>query len=509
MVSESTTAANQPLKAQEEATNAKTAPKEGPALTLSELDSQVADVQQSVLAKETRLISRALRRFFTVNRKQLSSSILHRLVSQHYIKDEPQKEQLLSFVSKLPESMEVVEQPVEPSKEEEGKGPLSTEFLAEVEIYLYLLVTVALLDNKLYEEAAACSSIMISQLQTYNRRTLNPLAAKAFFYYSRAFELCNRLADIRSVLLAAHRTSSLRHDDETHATILNLLLRNYLHYNLYDQADKLQAKTTLKEDSTSSNQVARFRFYQGRIKGIQLDYTGAYADLQEAIRKAPQHSAQGFRQTVHKFACIVQLLMGEIPERSIFRQKSFKAVLKPYLKLTQAVRVGDLVAFHDVVKTFGTTFRNDKTYTLIQRLHHNVIKTGLRKINVSYSRISIDDICKKLQLDNVHDAESIVAKAIRDGVIDATIDHAERFIQSKENTDIYSTQEPLEAFHMRINFCLKMHNEAVKAMRYPDMPKKVSLLQQEEEEAEKVEEDKDKAADKNKDEKKGNKKGSE
>jgi len=80
-------------------------------------------------------------------------------------------------------------------------------------------------------------------------------------------------------------------------TILNLLLRNYLHYNLVEQADKLQAKTVL-EDTTSSNQLARFRYYQGRIKGIQLDYTGAYGDLQEALRKAPQDTARRFRLTV-------------------------------------------------------------------------------------------------------------------------------------------------------------------------------------------------------------------
>jgi 26S proteasome regulatory subunit N3 len=30
------------------------------------------------------------------------------------------------------------------------------------------------------------------------------------------------------MLLAAYRTASLRHDDETQATVLNLLLRNYL-----------------------------------------------------------------------------------------------------------------------------------------------------------------------------------------------------------------------------------------------------------------------------------------
>ena len=76
-------------------------------------------------------------------------------------------------------------------------------------------------------------------------------------------------------------------------------------------------------------------------------------------------------------------------------------------------------------------FLKDKTFTLIQRLHHNVIKTGLKKINLSYSRIRLSDVCEKLHLDSLADAEYIVAKAIRDGVIDATIDHTNGILQSK------------------------------------------------------------------------------
>lgn len=102
----------------------------------------------------------------------------------------------------------------------------------------------------------------------------------------------------------------------------------------------------------------------------------------------------------------------------------------------------------------------------LSSLRHNVIKTGLRKINLAYSRIHFSDICKKLHLDSVADAEFIVAKAIRDGVIDATIDHAGGFVQSREQGDTYATSEPLEAFHKRIEFCLNVHNEAVRAMRF-------------------------------------------
>ena len=62
----------------------------------------------------------------------------------------------------------------------------------------------------------------------------------------------------------------------------------------------------------------------------------------------------------------------------------------------------------------------------------------------------------------------IVAKAIRDGVIDATLDHGAQELRSNENVDIYATTEPQELYHKRIQFCLNIHNEAVQAMSYPD-----------------------------------------
>ena len=50
---------------------------------------------------------------------------------------------------------------------------------------------------------------------------------------------------------------------------------------------------------------------------------------------------------------------------------------------------------------------------LIVRLRHNVIRAGLRRISLAYSRISLADVASKLGLPNVEDTESIVAKAIR------------------------------------------------------------------------------------------------
>jgi hypothetical protein len=109
----------------------------------------------------------------------------------------------------------------------------------------------------------------------------------------------------------------------------------------------------------------------------------------------------------------------------------------------QAVRIGDLELFRSVAERNAAVFATDKSQNLIVRLRHNVIRTGLRNISISYSRISLADVAQKLHLDSataVDDAESIVTKAIRDGGIDASVDHSKGWMQSKETGDIYSTQ---------------------------------------------------------------------
>lgn len=92
-------------------------------------------------------------------------------------------------------------------------------------------------------------------------------------------------------------------------------------------------------EGAGNNQAARYAYYLGRIKALQLDYTSAHTYLTQAIRKAPQNNVTaGFQQTVYKFFIVVQLLMGEIPERSVFRQAVLKKALVPYLHITQGTK---------------------------------------------------------------------------------------------------------------------------------------------------------------------------
>lgn len=239
-----------------------------------------------------------------------------------------------------------------------------------------------------------------------------------------------------SFLHARLRTATLRHDADGQATLLNLLLRNYLHYNLYDQAEKLVSKSVFPEQA-NNNEWARYLYYTGETRGVpggagssgcgrlhlwprreprwgsragcespsvwirsvafpnrpqprvdalppsprahqghsagvlggaedhdERPAQGAAAHgrrLQadgERVRGAPECSRPSvppghgvcaplgaglgpagtqalFVLQVHKLLIVVELLLGEIPDRLQFRQPSLKRSLMPYFLLTQ------------------------------------------------------------------------------------------------------------------------------------------------------------------------------
>lgn len=121
--------------------------------------------------------------------------------------------------------------------------------------------------------------------KNHNRRSLDLLAARCTFYLSLAAEAKGTLSTIRPKLLELHATAVLNHDDISQETLLNLLLHNYLHYNMYDQAEKFRAQAQRPEAPRSNQQYCRYLFYLGRIRAVQLEYSDAKECLQQASRK--------------------------------------------------------------------------------------------------------------------------------------------------------------------------------------------------------------------------------
>lgn len=446
---------------------------------VTDIKSNFALLDRAVALFDARFSLRALRSISLI-RKRLTPDIIARAIVETYPATSASAgvaKGLLSAIGKEKTAlrtndteMEIDSKPVRNGTKKEPK-----EIIPEVDIFLGILIQVYLFDNKKHQQGADFSHKLVDRIQSLNRRTLDSLSAKVFFYLSLFCEHMSPqppspespIVAIRPTLLAALRTAVLRKDVDTQASVIVLLLRSYLLTSHISQADLLVSHTQFPENAVN-NQVARFLYYLGRIRAVQLRYTEAHEHLTAATRKAPSSScAVGFSQTATKLLLVVELLMGDIPDRATFRQPALEDALHPYFLLVQAVRVGNLEDFETAIADHADTFRRDGTYTLILRLRQNVIKTGIRMMSLSYSRISLRDICIRLHLGSEESAEYIVAKAIRDGVIEATLDREHGFMKSKEVGDVYATREPGEAFHDRIRACLALHDESVKAMRFP------------------------------------------
>ncbi|KAI8963474.1 proteasome regulatory subunit C-terminal-domain-containing protein [Daldinia sp. FL1419] len=447
-----------------------------------DVKSNFALLDRAVALFDARFSLRALRSISSL-RKRLTPDILAQVIAETFSASSTSanvaKQLLIAIGKDIPlggqgsSDMEIDSEPKAPAKN--GNKKENKDVIPEIDIFLSILVQVYLFDSKQFQRGAEFSKYLSERIHSLNRRTLDSLSAKVYFYYSL---FCEQLAPlppspqspivaIRPILLTALRTAVLRKDIDIQASVIVLLLRSYLLTSHISQADLLVSHTQFPENAVN-NQVARFLYYLGRIRAIQLRYTEAHEHLTAATRKAPASScALGFAQTATKLLLVVELLMGDIPERATFRVPNMEQALHPYFLLVQAVRVGNLEDFEVTIADHADTFRRDGTYSLILRLRQNVIKTGIRMMSLSYSRISLRDICIRLHLGSEESAEYIVAKAIRDGVIEATLDRERGFMKSKEVGDVYATREPGEAFHDRIRACLALHDESVKAMRFP------------------------------------------
>ncbi|KAH8917746.1 hypothetical protein BT69DRAFT_1268668 [Atractiella rhizophila] len=453
-----------------------------PPALITEIKASLALLEQASSLLEPRFTTRVLRTLPGLRRrlgKDGGGKELKDVVEQTYAKHEGQRKQELLSLLDVDAEMDVEDS----SKASKTAGNTEDIRLSpDGDIFISLLVVIYLLDREEIRKAHSLTLLLLTQLQSLSLRSLDQLQARVYFYYVRCVELITNkakedgdtsmqkaLEDVRPVLLKGLRTATLRGDEDSQATLTNLLLRNYLLFSLYDQADLLISKSSFPIDRARNPQLARYLYYTGRIRAVQLNYSEAHSNLQQSIRRAPPPAnAPGFLQTVYKLFIVVELLMGDIPERSIFRQPVLKKALLPYFDIVPPVRIGDVDLFNSTVETHSARFSADSNLTLILRLRHTVIKTALRTISLSYSRIPLAEVSQKLKLDSEEDAEYVVAKAIRDGVVDVEIDHEKGWMVRRQGgKDIYSTYEPARAFDERIKFCLKLHNDSVKAMRYP------------------------------------------
>ncbi|CAD8045180.1 unnamed protein product [Paramecium primaurelia] len=340
--------------------------------------------------------------------------------------------------------------------------------IIEVNVFIQCLYLIWLFQQKqseAYEQVNVLGKQLLQQVQQNNKRYLDTLLGVIYEYLSKSHEKLGKLNQIRDVLFEGYRNACQNRDENGQAILINLILRNFIHYNQYEQSYNFLKKTEFPEHAFG-NQQARFLYYTGLIHAIRGEYQEAYKNLTQASHKAPDNTAFGFKVQAIKVIALVELLLGNVPNRDTFTSPEYQQALYPYYRIVSTVIKGNLGEFQQEVARSENILRRDKLYNLIQRLPQIVIKAGLRRINLSYSRISLNDIHEKLNLPSQCNAEQVVAKAIRDGTLAAVIDHENQIVITKETNDLYGTKAPQEAYGERINNCLGLYNQAVKALQY-------------------------------------------
>lgn len=308
-----------------------------------------------------------------------------------------------------------------------------------------------LIDEKKIKMAKEFVDYARAQIDLENSRTLDHFFSKVYYYSGFIYEKIGQLNEFVPHFLDAYRAACHRNDEQTQATLINYILRSYINDQLYTQAANFIEICNLPEN-VSPNQQARNLYYESKIQAVQMKYPEAQAHVIQSIRKASEFTGKAFRVQAMKLRIIVTLLMGEIPDRNLFSDPEMKSDLYPYYVIVQKVRDGNIEEFMKVISEHEEIFKRNDNYNLLIRLRLNVIKFGLRKINASYSRISLSDITAKLGLGSVKETESIVTKAIRDKVINAVINREEGELKTNEVADVYTSNVPTTQMDKRIRF---------------------------------------------------------
>ena len=333
--------------------------------------------------------------------------------------------------------------------------------------YLVLISCMYLSSKQLHEQVFQLAVTFYDQTKLDS--ILDPFMSKLFFVLTQSSLALKR--DIQPFLLRYFTLCNLKHLYQSLQILHNQIVRLYIDNRAFDQAAKfIELKPFPREDilgMSDAGQIARHLYYSAQIKAVQMEYSEAEFCLEDAIRKIHvSTSSAGFLQAATKLLVTVQLLLGKVPERKVFSGKYVAKPLRPYLDVARSVRFGNIEAFVASVKQHTQFFEADRTLTFITRLHQNVVRAGLKRICITYSRISLEELAKRLFLDSVQDARYIILKAINDQVISNVTFSGDFLVRKEAIKNVYRSAVPHSQLNERIENCCKLLSQVQKAMNY-------------------------------------------
>ena len=137
-------------------------------------------------------------------RKKLNNVVMRKVVAGFYTHSASAKEALMTFVHNK-DDMDVDDTPIRLRGAKSANNPL----LPEVDAYLHLLVLLYLIDNGKKDQAVQCSDQLMVKLSGFNRRSLDHVAGRCYYYHTLSHEAKGQMAQIRGFLHGKLRTATL------------------------------------------------------------------------------------------------------------------------------------------------------------------------------------------------------------------------------------------------------------------------------------------------------------
>ena len=196
----------------------------------AEIKANIALIERGVAELEPRFTHRVLRSLIAL-RKRIDNKVLRDAIEENYPagacfvylpilhevtcvcrEDSAVKSKLLSCLPPAPvtdRSMDVDSTP-ESKVITETPPKVTVDPVPEVEIYLRLLIIHHLYSAKeTYAESIQICNETVEKMQSLNRRSMDPIAAKVWFAVERSYELGGELADARPYVLPFPRALRL------------------------------------------------------------------------------------------------------------------------------------------------------------------------------------------------------------------------------------------------------------------------------------------------------------
>merc|ERR1711997_947309 len=113
-------------------------------------------------------------------RKKLTTPILKRIITGFYTHSAAERDTLLGYI---PDDAMETDEPTT-NVRLRGVKSANAPLLPEVDCYLHLLVLLFLMDGGHKEAAVKCSNALVDKLASHNRRSLDHVAGRCYFYHT-------------------------------------------------------------------------------------------------------------------------------------------------------------------------------------------------------------------------------------------------------------------------------------------------------------------------------------